>query len=59
MPARPFTRSPNAGRTGLKQVNVLAVATALMIGVASLHALSGMCGCSTRTRAAMITGLCL
>jgi hypothetical protein len=34
------TRSPNAGRTGLKQVNVPAVATASTIGVASLHALS-------------------
>ena len=38
------TRSPNAGRAGLKQVNVPAVATASTIGVASLHALSGMSG---------------
>jgi len=37
------TRSPNAGRIELKQVNVPAVATA-SIGVASLHALSGLCG---------------
>jgi hypothetical protein len=36
------TRSPNAGRTGLKQVNVPAVATASAIGVASLYALSRM-----------------
>ena len=34
------TRSPNAGRTGLKQVNVPAAATTSAIGVASLHALS-------------------
>jgi hypothetical protein len=42
------TRSPNAGRIGLKQVNVPAVATASTIGVASLHALSGRRVHSTR-----------
>jgi hypothetical protein len=40
--ARPLPAAQNAGRTGLKQVNVPAVTTVSTIGVASLHALSGI-----------------